>query len=113
MKIHHRHQQANISNSIFKLNIVRFMHTKMERWEEIYSANIHPELCTFSIFAEARIFNYKLYFAFLSIPRSFFAHPAFRTVNKVFSAMEQIELFAPFRSTHFHVMLYFDRYVLE
>lgn len=28
MKIHHRHQQASISNSIFKLNIVRFMHTK-------------------------------------------------------------------------------------
>lgn len=84
-KIHHRrHQQANISNSIFKLNIVRFMHTKMRK-RKIYSANIHPEreLCTFSPKLEYLIINRICLFFFFQ----FSSHTpilAFRlrTVNK-------------------------------
>lgn len=68
MKIHHRHQQANISNSIFKLNIVRFMHTKKEK----RNLFCHHPSRALHIFAEARIFNYKSHFVFLSIPLFFF-----------------------------------------
>lgn len=103
------------------------MHTKMEaaskRRKEIYSANIHPERGgALHIFAEARIFNYKSHFAFFSFNSLFFiAHPPMlRTVNKSFSMetngaffLHLSPLAAPFRSTHFHVTLCFDRYVLE
>jgi hypothetical protein len=120
-EIHHRHQQANISNSIFKLNIVRFMHTKMREEKsvekiEIYSANIHPKLCTFSPKLEYLIINrISSFFQFLFLPQL-----PFRTVNKSFFPPSHgnkwsffLYFLASFRSTHFHVMLYFDRYILE
>lgn len=50
--------RRTISNSIFKLNIVRFMHTKDG------VRNLFCQHEALHIFAEARIFNYKSHFAF-------------------------------------------------
>lgn len=81
------------------------MHTKMVRWKEIYSANIHPELCTFSIFAEARIFNYKSHFAFLSIPRSFLHIPLFELWIKFFLRWNKWS-FLPHSEAHISMSCY-------
>lgn len=102
VEIHHRrHQQANILNSIFKLNIVRFMHTKKGEKKFILVTSIQRVIVEWvrwretaralHIFAEARIFNYKSHLPFFLF--QFFS--AFLHSRTRFE--QWIELFFPFR----------------